>query len=547
MTKTRLFSIAFVCVIIFALLSQMTYALYPTTNPWPVWRHDNARSGAGTSAAPSTNQTIWTWAHTGLETTFGYATFSPLVVNGMVITFDSSKLYALDETDGVQLWNTSFAIDGSLGGNPAYSNGIIYFGTTGGYFYSVFAANGSEINSYNVSPDTIYTSPVVANGRVYFGTTDGYIYVLNAATLGYLGDFDVGTAIYSSPTVYQNWLYFGCNNDNIYALNITNTTPSLKWEYVTNGTIESTPAYGDGMIFVGTSYTDHELLALNATSTSVHGQLIWKYVLNSEYNINTSPAFATIGSNNLVFFAPSGSNTAYALYANVLPGTYAESNPAIRLWSEPIGYSPNDPAVAGGMVFFGDSNDHVYTLNATTGITKWANSFASTPSDAIVADGRVFVEDVYGLTAIGTSYPPQTYYYTVDVSGKNFIVELAINATPAKQLDTSSLLTTKTLGYTLQGIEGNVGMSNITIPNALLDGPYIVTVDGGSPLTGPTWVNNGTYSSIYFTYLQGSSDTVTITGTSVVPEFPSVLIIPLLLVAVSLIAVAFAKKKLPKK
>jgi hypothetical protein len=89
-------------------------------------------------------------------------------------------------------------------------------------------------------------------------------------------------------------------------------------------------------------------------------------------------------------------------------------------------------------------------------------------------------------------------------------------------------------------------MSNITIPNALLDGPYIVTVDGGSPLTGPTTVSNSTYSSIYFTYLQGSSDTVAITGTSVVPEFPSVLIIPLL-VAVSLIAVAFAKKKLPKK
>ena len=543
MTKTRLFSIAFVCVIVFALLSQMTYALYPTTDPWPMWRHDSARTGTGTSTAPNSNQTIWTWAHSGLY----YS--PPLLSNGMVFATDGSKVYAIDETDGVQLWNTTFTIQGSIENTPAYSNGIIYFGTTSGLFYSINATNGAEITSYSVSPDTIYTSPVVTNGRVYFGTTDGYIYVLSAATLGYLGDFDAGTAIYSSPAVYQNWLYFGCNNDKVYALNITAATPSLKWEYTTNGTIESTPACGDGMVFVGSSATDHALYALNATTTNVKGQLIWKYVLTNGYAINTSPAFATVGSEQLVFFTPTASDVVYALYANVSPGIYQENNPAIRAWSETVGYTASDPAVANGKVFFGDEGDYnLYAFNATDGITMWKYKFTNYwPGDPIVADGRVFVENYYGLNAFGTSYPPQTYYYKFTVSSQNFVVELVINATPASQLDLSSLVSKLEIGYTLQGIEGNIGMSNITIPNKLLSGPFTVTVDGSSPYSGPTTVSNSTYTSIYFTYIQGSSDTVVITGTSSsVPEFPSVLIIPLL-VAVSLLAVAFAKKKLPKK
>lgn len=542
MTKSRLFSIALVCVIIFGALSQMTYALYSTTDPWPMWRHDLARSGVGTSTAPNNNQTIWTWTHSGLTTT-------PLVVNGMVIVADYSKVYALDETTGIQLWNTTFTIQGSQGGNPAYSNGGIFFGTTSGYFYSVNATNGAKIWEYNINPDTIYTSPSVSNGIVYFGTTQGYLYALDAPTGGYLWRFSTsGGAIHSSPTIHQNWLYFGCDDGKVYALNITGASPSLKWRYSANGTINSTPAYGNGMVFFGTSSTDHSLIALNATSANPFGQMIWKYRLTQGYAVDNSPAFARIGSDDLVFFTGSY-NKAYALYANALPGIYSENDPGIRKWSVTVGTYPSNPAVADGKVFFGANDYNVYALNATTGITKWMYKFAYTPNEPIVADGRVFVAQYYGLTSFGTPYPPQTYYYTVNVLSQNFVIKLVIaNATPGQQMDVSLLLTQKKIGYSLQGITNTIGMSNITIPRALLDvntlDEWIVTVDGGSPLTGPTVVSNSTHSSIYFTYLQ-SSHSVVIQGTKAVPEFPSMIIAPLL-VAFSLIAAAFAKKKLPK-
>jgi outer membrane protein assembly factor BamB len=537
--KIAFFTIALTLLLTLGTMAQMTYGLYPTTDPWLMWRHDLARSGVGTGTAPNNNQTIWTWAHAGMTTT-------PLVLNGTVIVADYSKFYALDETTGIQLWNTTFTIQGSISGNPTYSDGSIFFGTTSGYLYSMSATNGAKVWEYNAG-DQIYTSPSVSNGIVYFGTTGGYLYALDLATGGYLWYYSTsGGAIRSSPTIHQNWLYFGCDDGKIYALNITGTTPALKWRFSTNNTIRSTPAYGNGMIFIGTSSTDHSLIALNATATSPLGQMIWKYKLTQGYAIDNSPAFARIGSNDLVFFT-GAYDQAYALYANALPGTYSETDPAIRKWQETVGYNPTSPVVVDGKVFFGVGNLNLYALNATTGNTKWTYEFSNyAPDEPIVADGHVFVTNYAGLTCFGISYPPQTYYYTVNVLSQNFVIKLVIaNATPGSQMDISVLLTQKKLGYTLQGIENTIGMSNITIPNALLGGTYTVTVDGASPFTGPTVVNNGTHSSIYFTYLQ-SSHSVIITGTTVIPEFSPALMLPLLM-AMSAAAVILARKKLRSK
>ena len=83
-------------------------------------------------------------------------------------------------------------------------------------------------------------------------------------------------------------------------------------------------------------------------------------------------------------------------------------------------------------------------------------------------------------------------------------------------------------------------MSNITIPHEMLGGPYVVTVDGGLPATQVT-TENGTHTSLYFTYLH-SSHTVVIEGSTVIPELPSMLILPLMLLA-SIFAAYLARKK----
>lgn len=530
--------IVFICICLAFLLTlgtttQIAYALYQTTDPWPMWRYNLTRSGYTTSTAPNNNHTIWT-------NTQIYPSTIPIVVDGKVIVAGSGQaMYALDETTGVQIWK-SFTFTGSPGGSPAYSNGIIYMGTTSGYFYSINATTGQKIHEVNLSPDQITTSPAVYNGKVFFGTYQNRLYAYNATNLQYKWYYGASGPIYSSPSIIDNMLYFGCDDDKIYALDISNDLgASLVWRYTTKGDVRSTPCIAGGKLFIGSSSTDHSIFALNATTTNPYGQLIWKWTLQSGYTIDTTPVFL-----NDIVYVTALYQTAYALYANAPAGNYSENDVAIKKWSRTVGYSPGTPTVADGKMFFGASDYNLYALDIDDGTIIWTYKFSYTAYEPVVADGRLFVGSYYTLAAFGDYYPPQTYYYTVTpVAGATYTIRLVIaNATPSQTIETNLVATQKKINFTATGIDTTKGMTNITIPNEMLGGPYTVRIDGALPSPAPIVTNNGTHSSIYFTYAQ-SKHNIEITGTTAVSEFSSALMLPLLMV-MSLAAIIFARKKL---
>ncbi len=519
MKKTIYFNAILVCLLIFGALSQTAYALRATTYPWAMYRHDLTHSGSTLSSAPNDNDTVvWTWS--------SYYPNSPVVVDGRVIVVSGSYMYALDETTGIQLWGPVY-FSGTFYGTPAVMGDRMYIGTISGYMYCMNVTNGGKIWEYQITqPGQIQTIPAVANGKVYFGTTNNYLYALDAITGLYVWRWTAGGAIYySSPAVDGTWIYFGCDDGKVYALNDTGSLPQKKWDYPTGGRIYSTPLVADDKVFFGSSYLEHAIFAINKTSTGPTGQLIWKFAITGGYNLDNAVAF----SDGLVFFT-AGNSKAYALYSNATVGNYTENDPNIQLWSRTVGSSPRDPAVADGKVFTSAYNT-LYALNVTNGQIIWYYTFSSTAYDPIVADGRVFVPHYYGITCFGDSFPSETYHYTINAGGQDWDIMLAINATPAT-LNSSGLITLKKLTYTLQGISGTIGMSNITIPNALLGGPYTVTVDGGLPNDPPGVIllNNGTHSSLYFTYGH-SVHTVEIIGTTVIPEFPIANLLTVLMLA----------------
>jgi outer membrane protein assembly factor BamB len=514
----------------FASVSGGVFALYETTDPWPMYRHDLTRSGTTTSTAPNTNKTLWTHTSTGSVGT-------PIVVDGKVIFVSSNRVYALDETTGIQLWQ-SISFPSSLKGVPAFADGKLYVCSNGGYVYCLNATTGEKLWEYDAGPGQIQSSPAVSMGTVYFGitATDNYLYAVNTSTGLYRWRFTAAGAIYSSPTIDGDFLYFGCDDGKVYALNHTGTLPALKWTYPTKGRVRSTPTMDGDKLFFGSYSQDHSVFAVNKTT----GNLIWKYTFTSSYAVENPVAVAS----GIVYCAPTSGNKVYALYANATSGiNYTETDPAIRLWSTTLdNYSPTEPVVADGKVFWG-AQKKLYALDTSYGHIVWTYTFTYSVGSPIVADGRLFVPQYTSLHCFGSSYPPVTYHYAVHAGGQTFDVMLVINATPGS-LDTSGLVTLKKISYILEGISGTTGMSNITIPNAMLGGTYTVTVDGGLPQYQAPPVDNGTHTSLYFTYMH-SSHTVEIEGTTVVPEFPSAIILPLL-VTISLIAVALAKKKLPK-
>jgi hypothetical protein len=98
----------------------------------------------------------------------------------------------------------------------------------------------------------------------------------------------------------------------------------------------------------------------------------------------------------------------------------------------------------------------------------------------------------------------------------------------------------KSISFNVSGAKGTEGFCNITIPRALLDGPWKVYVDGEQiPFTE---VKNSTYSSIYITYSH-STRNIKIEGTSIILEFPSILTPLLSVLFTSTIAMLLKRRK----
>jgi outer membrane protein assembly factor BamB len=383
---------------------------------------------------------------------------------------------------------------------------------------------------------------------VYVTTTapDNYVFGCDISN-GLYGNwyYQAQGAIYSTPAVSGSMVYFGCDDGRVYALDTSNPLGFNRvWWFLTNSSIRSSPCVAGGKVFIGSGSTDHSIFALNA-----NGQLIWKYVLNTAINVITgSPAFY----NNRVYFT-GYSGKVYCLDANTSPGTYTENQPGCKIWSQTIGDYRGwyyNVAIAGDTVFASNGNDVIYALNISDNGAFTDYLFRNPSQSAyepIVADGRVFLTDYYSVLCIGEYYPPVTYYYTVTppgAGGLSFIIKLVVaNATPSNTITTQLLVSQNKINYTVTGIDSTIGMSEITLPNSMLGAPYVVRVSGGIIASAITTPINSTHNSIYFTYGQ-SVNNVEITGTPTIPEFSPAIILPVL-TAMSLIAVAFAKKRLP--
>jgi parallel beta-helix repeat protein len=99
----------------------------------------------------------------------------------------------------------------------------------------------------------------------------------------------------------------------------------------------------------------------------------------------------------------------------------------------------------------------------------------------------------------------------------------------------------KQISFNVTGPINTAGYCNITIPKALLSGnPWIIFMDG-EQITNYAQTQNETHTTLHLIYTH-STKTVLIQGTSVIPEFPPTMLLPLLMVA-TLIATVLLKKK----
>jgi len=77
------------------------------------------------------------------------------------------------------------------------------------------------------------------------------------------------------------------------------------------------------------------------------------------------------------------------------------------------------------------------------------------------------------------------------------------------------------------------------------DEQWIVLVEG-VPITNYTITSDENHSYLYFTY-NHSTKTVHVQGTSVIPEFPSFLVLPLFMIATLLAVIAYRRRKVRRE
>jgi outer membrane protein assembly factor BamB len=110
------------------------------TDWWQMFHHDVWHTGYSTSMAPNTNQSLWNY------TTGNYVYSSPAIVDGVVYvgSYDG-KVYALNATTGVQVWNYTASI-GGVYSSPAVAGGVVYVGShSAGNVYALNATTGAQV------------------------------------------------------------------------------------------------------------------------------------------------------------------------------------------------------------------------------------------------------------------------------------------------------------------------------------------------------------------------------------------------------------------
>ena len=145
---------------------------------------------------------------------------SPAVDGGLVFvgSFDRT-FYALDAGTGAVRWTFQTGDDPDLhnqvgiASSAAVAEGRVFFGCRDGHFYALRAATGELLWKHDNHQGWVIASPAVQGGRVYFPTSDGQRFkALEASTGKLIYDRAMKAVSFCSPAIAGNRIVFGTSD-----------------------------------------------------------------------------------------------------------------------------------------------------------------------------------------------------------------------------------------------------------------------------------------------------------------------------------------------
>jgi outer membrane protein assembly factor BamB len=360
---------------------------YSSTDDWPMFHHDPARTGYSPSPGPALPvKQIWNYT--------GSFRSSPAVVGNLIYYGTGIYLYCVNATTGSKVWNQtcgSYIIQRygatmydiinetkyyATYSSPAVAGGYVYMGSGGdtkGVFCCFNASTGEKVWSKEIG-GADYSSPVVANGYVYTSAIGKHgehvVYCFEAARGESLWNFTInvnslGNWIY--PAVAYGNVYFGSLDHNMYCLNAL--TGTKIWNYTTDVAMMTAPAAAYGFIYAASG---DRLYCLNATT----GEKVWVQIMPDMGF--TSPAVA----NNRIYMGGGDHVFCFDALTGNMKWNYTAA------WV--IGSSV---ATDGTRVYAGCWDGNIYCIDASTGCKLWSYQTGDGPQSAspAIANGRIYV------------------------------------------------------------------------------------------------------------------------------------------------------------
>ncbi|MEM4713540.1 MAG: NosD domain-containing protein [Candidatus Bathyarchaeia archaeon] len=212
-----------------------------------------------------------------------------------------------------------------------------------------------------------------------------------------------------------------------------------------------------------------------------------------------------------------------------------------------IGYSRENEFSHNNFI---DNSQQVYVYSSDFNV--WDDGYPSggnfwSDYTGLDANGDALGDTHYTMDANNTDrYPLIAPFRTFDAgvwNGISYNVDIVSNSSVSGfQFNVDQ----KSICFNVTGDNGTVGFCRVTIPNDLLwvDDGWTITV-GDQSITDYTLISDENFTYLYFTYNQ-STQTVTIQGTHILPEYPLIALLILLLTMSTLTAIMNNKTRKTK-
>ena len=322
-------------------------------------------------------------------------------------------VYALDRS-GRKLWQSD--LGAPVMSTPTVADDRVFAQTSDGRIHAVSAADGASLWvvatgstvpwPWGYESGDIYTSsPAVVDGTVYVGSRDGHLYALSAQDGSERWKLRTEGRVVSSPAVAGGVAVVGSADGSVYAADVA--TGTQRWRFDTDGraldsgefgfdrrTVQSSPAIADNTVFIGAR--DGILYAVDLRT----GREKWRADHQVSW-VNTSPAVA----DNIVVAGSSDARFVHGVDARTGRELWRQTTPA-PVWSS--------PAIARGLVYFGDSGGNLHVLDLRTGERRWTQPLGGTIFGGIVVlEDMVLIgnEDGAAYALRGGARPLQPFVY----------------------------------------------------------------------------------------------------------------------------------------